>query len=185
MPGGGLACFGQLVQAGVLDGDAGLPGEHRGQTLVVLGEVFPAFLLGEVEVPEDEAAGQDRDTQEGPHRGMVVGETDGAWILRQVVQADRSRMLDESAEEPASDGQFADALALGFGQPVEHEVGQTGAGLVDHTEGSVPATDHATRRLDDPMENGVQIELSGQEDAGVDECPQAPCVHIRTHGALV
>ena len=60
-----------VVEAGVLDGDAGGQRQRPDQCLVVEGELRPPDLVGQVEVPVDLVAHLDRHAEEGRH-GRVV-----------------------------------------------------------------------------------------------------------------
>lgn len=65
---------GVLIEAGVVDGDAGRHRQRRENRLVVLVELRAAPLLGEVQVAEDLVAHPDGHAEEAVHRWMVVRE---------------------------------------------------------------------------------------------------------------
>lgn len=84
-----------VVQAGVLDGDAGRGGERDRETLVVVAEVAAVALLGQVEVPEHLAPYDDWDAEEAPERRVMVGEAERGLVLGEIVEADGTGLGDE------------------------------------------------------------------------------------------
>ena len=100
-----------LVEPGVLDRDGRLTGQQRHELLVLFGEGLAAGLLGQVEVAVGHAAEQDRHAEERAHRRVTGRESDRARILGEVVQAQRVRLVDQRAEDPATAGEIADRRA--------------------------------------------------------------------------
>jgi hypothetical protein len=87
-----------------------------------------------------------------PDRGRVVGDR---------AQPDHLRIADQHAEHPLPPGESTDALdRLG----VEPGVDEPAEGLVlaDHPEGGVACSRELPCRLDDLVEEGIEIELTGQ-----------------------
>ncbi|GAA3244821.1 hypothetical protein GCM10020256_70940 [Streptomyces thermocoprophilus] len=75
---------GLLVQAGVVDGDAGRDGEGGQHRLVLLVELEAAALLRQVQVAEDLVAHPDGDAEERVHRRVVRREAVGGGVLGQL-----------------------------------------------------------------------------------------------------
>ena len=98
---------GGLVEPRVLDRDRGLRGEEGDEVLVLLRELALA-LLGEVEVPVRDAAEQDRHAEEGRHRRVVRREAGGVAVLLEAGEAERTRLSDQRAEDPAAVRRVAD-----------------------------------------------------------------------------
>ena len=142
----------RLVEAGVLDRNGRLACEERKEILVLLGEVLLAFLLGEVEVAVGDPAEQDRDAEEGAHRGMCGRKADRAQVVGEVVQPQRLRLLDQHSENSASPRQRADRLAHVAVDPVRHELLELGAARVDHAERGIASAGQLGRRLDEPLQ---------------------------------
>jgi hypothetical protein len=65
-----------LVEAGVLDGDAGDQAKGAHQCLVVSGELGPANLVGQVEDAEDLTTHGGRHPQERGHLWVMEGDTE-------------------------------------------------------------------------------------------------------------
>lgn len=72
---------GLLVQPGIVDRHTGRYGESRQYRLVVLVELGPTALLGQVQVAEDLIAHPDRDAKEGVHRRMVGREAVRSGVI--------------------------------------------------------------------------------------------------------
>jgi hypothetical protein len=73
------AALGQ--QGGVLDCHRGRCGQRPGQFLVIRGEPGGVLLLGQIQISEYPLRDVDRHTEEGPHRRVVLGESDGGDVL--------------------------------------------------------------------------------------------------------
>ena len=162
----------RLVETCVLDRHRGLRGEHDRDLLVLLGEVRVALLLRQVEVSVDRSAQEDRHAEEGLHLGMARREADRARILAEVVEPKRPGVLDESAEDPPADGQVTDLLRCGLVEATVDEALEPFPGAVDDAERHVAGARQAYRRLEQLLENGLERELGGQQDADLDESPQ-------------
>jgi hypothetical protein len=97
-----------LVQPRVLDRHRRLRREQLRQLLVLEREGLPAFLLGEIEVPEGDAPEQDRHAEKALHRRVVRREPDRAGIVAEIVQPQRLRVADQDAENPPAAWEIAD-----------------------------------------------------------------------------
>src|SRR6266508_3207329 len=87
---------------------SGLSGEQRDELFVFVGEVCSTLFLGQVEVAVGDAAQQDRNTEERVHRRVSGRESDRTRVLRQIVQAQRTRVADQDAEDAATVRRVAD-----------------------------------------------------------------------------
>ena len=89
------------------------------ELLVLVGERGAALLLGQVQVAVGDSAQEDRDAEERAHRRMVRREADRARVVREIVEAQRLRVLDQRAEDAAATREVADRrLRLGDRCPV-------------------------------------------------------------------
>jgi hypothetical protein len=68
---------------------------------------------------------------------------------RQIVEADRSSVADEQAEDAVPLGQITDAAPVLLGHPGVDEPGETGAPLVEHAQRGVAGADQSGGGLDD------------------------------------
>ena len=172
----------RLVQPCVLDRDRGLGGEQRDELLVLGGEVLAALLLGQVQVPVGDAAEQDRHAEEGAHRRVVRREADRARVGGEVVQAERLRVADQDAEDPAAVRQVADPLVCLVVDTGRQEALERAAGAVDHAQRGVLRAGQLGGGLDDPLQDRVERELRRDRDSGVDR--SAPAVFHGTRLSL-
>ena len=99
---------------GTLDRDAGELCEQGDRLLVVLGELCPVLLVGEIEVPVRLTVDEDRHPQERAHLGMAERERVRARMASDVGQSQRHRMGDEYAEHTAAPWQLADLAPSGL-----------------------------------------------------------------------
>ncbi len=151
--------------------------EHHG-LLVLLGEASLRLLLGQVEVPEGDAARHDRDAEEAVHRRMVRRKADRARVTGEVVQAERPRFLDQDTQdpEPARDG--SDCRPSPIVEPVGDEPLQAAAGAIDHAERRIAGPGQLGGDPDERLEDGVEGQLRGDRNAGLDErAPSVVAVH--------
>ena len=166
----------RLVEPRVLDRDRGLGREQRRQLFVFVGERNASVLLGEVEVSVGDAAQEDRDAEERSHRRMVRGEADRARILRKVVEAQRLRVLDQRAEDPAATRKVADrGLRLRIDARDDELLERLAAG-VDDAQRRIAGSGQLGGRLDDSLEDGVERQLGRERDTRVDDGSQT--IHL-------
>ena len=170
------AGLGLLVEAGVVDGDAGRAGQ-RGEHGLVLGGELPRALVGHVQVAEDLAADEDRHAEEGGHRRVVPGESGRRRVLAQVGHPQWLRIGDQLAE---------DALALRQGthpgvQPLVDahgdEVRQT-PGRPEHPHRAVAGVDEVGGGLRDATQGAAQIQPGGDGQERVEQ-PLHPLLAAR------
>ena len=100
-----------LIEARVLDRQAGGGRERENDLLVLSCEVAAAALLREIEVAERLTAHVDRDAEEGPHRRMVRRKPERLPVLGDVRQSKRAWLIDQQAEYAAASRQVANLLA--------------------------------------------------------------------------
>src|SRR4029078_725150 len=98
-----------LNESRVLDRDPGVERERLDETLVVLRELRPAGLFGQVEVADPPTFHGHRDAEERVHRWMVRRETGPARIDCDVGDPERAVLSDDEAKEAASMRQRTDA----------------------------------------------------------------------------
>src|SRR5215218_9954585 len=113
---------------------------------------------------------------------MVRGEADRTRILREVVEAQRLRVVDQRAEYAAAVRRVADrSLGLRVDAGDDEPLERLPAG-VDDPERRIAGSGQLRGRLDDLLEHRVERELGRERDTGVDDCTEA--VHLR-HGRLI
>ena len=89
------------------------------------------------------------------------------------MQAQRLRVPDQDAEDPASVWQIADrGMRLGV-DPCRQELLERLAGPVDHSKSRVAGARDLGRGLDDALKQGGERELRAEGDARVDEDAEA------------
>ena len=142
----------RLVQAGVLDGHRSLCREERDELRVLLRELRPTLLLGQVEVSVGDAAEHDRDAEERLHRWMVGGKPDRERVLRQVGQPQSLGLADQDAENAAAARQLADRFVGGSVDSGRDEPLELGTAPVDHAQRRILGAGELDRRLDDALE---------------------------------
>ena len=69
--------------------------ERLYENLVVLFERLTAGLLGQIKVAEHLVPDAHRNAEEGPHRRVVGGKTDGCRVAGDVVKPDRFGVVDQ------------------------------------------------------------------------------------------
>ena len=159
----------RLVEPRVLDGDSRLTRKQGDELLILLGEVLPKLLLGEIEVAVGDAAQQDRHAQERLHRRMRGREADRPRILGQVMQAERLRIVDERSEDPAPVRKGADRCVSLRVDAVRQKPLELRTGLVDDAQRGVPCARQLRRDFDESLQNGVERELGGDCDARLEQ----------------
>ena len=151
------------VQAGVaprvVDRDSRERGQQHDRPLVGLGELLAARLLGQVQVPERDAADQDRDPQERLHRRVARWKAVGVWMGADVGQPERHGMRDQLAEHPSPLGQIADHLTIVLVDADRDEPLELGARLVRHPERRVSRSRQLPRGLEHAPEHHLEVEL--------------------------
>ena len=158
-----------LVQPRVLDRDGGLCGEQLRQLLVLLGEVDPAGLLGQVEVAVGDAAEDDRQAEERLHRRMARWKAHRAGIVGNFVQPQRLGVADQDAQDAAPAGKVADRRVRLRVHARRQEALERLARLVDHAEGRVAGAGDLGGRLDDALQQRIEGELGAERDPRVHE----------------
>ena len=84
---------------------------------------------------------------------MVGREAEAVGVLSEVGEPQGLRVHDERAEDPVPLGQITDERMRVVIDPDGDELGQPGAGFVEHAERAVAGIDQPDRRLDDPSEH--------------------------------
>ena len=162
-----------VVQARVLDRDAGSHGEGDDHALVFVGEPLTATLLGEVEVAEDRLADPDRDAQEGVHRGMASREPGRRAMHGEVGQPQRVRVTDELAQDAVAGRRRPDG---GNGRVVDadgDELRQPLTTFVDHAQCAVRRVHQADRDLDDATQHHLQVQVGADREDRVQQMADA------------
>src|SRR5262249_24121534 len=142
-----------LVQPGVRDRDRRVRREQLGQLLVEDAELLRAFLLREVERADHAFARDDRYAEERPHVRMTARPVAGeAWTVVDVRRAERFRRLEDRAEHPVGQRQWAER----GDELVAHARGEERAEaalVVRHAERGVARVDERARVVDEALEH--------------------------------
>ena len=113
-----------VMEAGVLDRNAGGLRERSDQRLVVESELGPPDLLGQVEVPVHLVAQLDRRPEEGGHRRVVGREAEAVGMVADLRDAQRPWVGDEQPEDTATCRAGTDPGLLVGGEPDRDELRQ-------------------------------------------------------------
>ena len=176
----------RLVEPGVLDRDRRLRRQQLRELLVLVREVVPTGLLGQVEVPVGDAAEHDRQPEERLHRRMVGREADGAGVVGDLVEPQRLGVADQHAQEAAPAREVADRVVRRRVHPGRQESLQRVPGLVDHAERGVARAGDRGGGLDDLLQERVERELGAERDTCVDEDAEpVGLVQRRAHGRIL
>ena len=159
-----LAPFGVLIQAGVLDGDAGRGGQRHHQLLVLLAELAVAGL-GQVEVAEHLVPDPDRHAEEAAHRRVAGRETDRGRVLAEVCDPDRFGMADQVTQQAAPDRQRPDRRDRGRGHPGVHELFQHPV-PAHHPESGIAGIHQLPGGADDVPQYQGQAQVRGDQGIG-------------------
>ena len=154
-----------LVEPGVLDGDAGVQGEHLDEPLVVLGEVAGGLLVGQVQPADRPALGPDRDAQQRVHRRVVRREAVAARVGGDVGTRIGCGLARDHAEQAVAVRRGADPLALGAADAAGDEP-LDAAVLVDDTEGGVLGVGQLADAIGDQLQDAVQVQDAGDAAGG-------------------
>ena len=142
-----------MVEASVLDGDPRGEAEGLDQCLVVAGELGPADLVGEIEVPVDLTPHLDGHAQERRHRRVVGGKAEALLVRAQVAQSQRSGIGDEQDSEDPSPGRSSpDPLLLLWLEPDGQELREGRAVLVQDAERTVAGPGHRLGFFDEVVQ---------------------------------
>ena len=151
------------VQAGVatrvVDRHTRELSQQHDRLLVLLGELPAAHFLGQVQIPEWDAADQHRDTQERPHRRMTRRKTIGMRMGAHIGQPKRHWVRDQLAEHASSLRQIADPFPIVLVDADRDESLELRARLVSHTQRRVPGSRKLPRGLEHAPEHHLEIEL--------------------------
>src|SRR4051794_37138167 len=118
---------------------------------------------------------------------MSGREADGARVVRDVVQPQRSRVADEDAEDAASVRRVADLVPRRLVDARRDEALETCLRSVGDAERRVPCARDLFGRLDELLQEGGERERGPERDARLDE-PAQPltcCVLLRRHAESI
>ena len=157
-----------LVQPRVLDRDRRLRREQLRQLLVLVREVLPALLLGQVEVPVGDAAQHDRHAEEASSSAGGCGgkPTERGSSARSCSRSGFASRI-STPRIPRPRGRSPIAACVSASMPVVRKRSSAWPGLVDHAERRVARAGQLGRRLDDPLQQRVERELRAERDPRV------------------
>ena len=136
---------------------------------VLVREVATSRLLGEIEIPVDDAPYANRNSEERPHGWVARREADGPRILGQVVKPERSRVPDDGAEDPAPERRLAELGPRSLVDPGRDEALEPEPALVEDTQRRIPRSGDRSDRVDNALEQIVERQLRAERDARVDQ----------------
>lgn len=162
-----------VVQAGVLDGDAGRAGQGEDHGLVLVVERFAVAAVAQVEVAVDAPADADGDAEERLHRRMACGEARGARVVEEAVDPQGHGVFDEVAEEALAVRQVHPRQGPAFPvfEPQGEELVQSGVVVVQHAQGAVAGVHQLHRGRDDAAEHDRQVQFAADGQHRVQQCP--------------
>ena len=146
----------------VVDGHTGELGQQPDRLLVLLGELPAALLLGQVQIPERNAAHQNGDPEKRPHRRVSRGKAVRVRVGVDIGQPQSHRVRDQLPEHPASPGKLADPLPGVLVETDGDEPLELGPSVVGHAERRVPRSGQLARGLEHSPEHDIQIQISEQ-----------------------
>ena len=162
-----------LVEAGVVDGDAGGAGQRGEHGLVLGGELAVRFSVM-YRLPNTSPRTRTGTPRKERHRRVVRREADGRRVLAQVGDAQRIGLGDQLAEDALALRQVAHPGAQLVVDADVDERRQTAASP-EHAERPVPGVDEVGGGLDDAAQRAVQVQArstrSGTRRAGAAPAP--------------
>ena len=148
-----------VMEAGVLDRDAGRQRQRADERLVVVGELRPADLVGQVEVAVHLVAHLDRHPEEGRHGRVVGREAEAVGMLADLVDAERLRSAMSSPRTPRPVGRWPMVVSSSSERPDRDEIGQGLLLLVEHAQRPVACPGHGACLLDDMAQDLGQLQV--------------------------
>src|SRR5437773_3599505 len=114
------------------------------------------------------------------HRGVIVRETDGSGMVRDVADADRPWLLDKKAKDPTTSRQGSDFTPLPGGNPGRYELHELLA-VSNHPERPISGVGDLCGQIDYPLQNDRKRELRCQGQSRLEErvLPVAALGHYR------
>ena len=164
-----------FVETSVVDRDRGPLGEDQRRLLVDVVEVAGG-LLGQVEIAPSAATDHDRHPEEVGHRRVSGRKSVGAWVLSDIGQSHRPRLLDQESQHStsareAADRQFHLLLDAAGDEPL-----QLLAVAVQHADRCVTGAGQLAGDLEHASQDRLCVALCDQATADIDQPPQPPLV---------
>ena len=148
-----------LIEACVLDREAGGPGQRHQHGLVGLRELLLAQTLSEIEVAEDLVPDPYRSTHKACHRRMVRREPDRLGVRSDVGQPPWTRVSDQKAENAVPGGMIPDPLALLVAHTMGDELHEMLTVRTKDAESPVARIDQGARGSHDPTQDLGELEV--------------------------
>ena len=145
-----------LVEPGVLDCHRGGGSQRHHRSLVFGVESGRSALLGEIEVAEDLTSHAHGNAEEGLHRWVAGREPRRRRVVRESIEPDRHRVLDEQAQNPLAGRQRADRLRQCGVDSDMNEVDDLAISPED-TERAVLGIDEIDRSLHNAAKGGSEL----------------------------
>ena len=167
--------FGQAgVEAGVLDGHRRRPGQRHRQLLVNVAEGLGTLLVGQVQVPEDLLAHDDRHAEERPHRGGVGREPVAVGMLPEIGEPQRLRFEDQQTEDPMAPREIADGPVGLVVEAGGDELDEAGPRLVEEAERAIASVHQVGGGVDDALQHCLQVEVGADRQHRLHQLAQRP-----------
>ena len=127
------------------------------------------LLFRQIQIAERDSAGHHWHTEETVHGRMIRGKADRPRITGEVVESERSCVVDQDSQNPTTTRPVADRLLRSLVQPVGDEPLQLPTGSVDHSEGRVAGAGQLGSDADERLQNSVEGQLRRNCDPSFDE----------------
>ena len=143
--------------------------ERGGRILVRFRELAGPLLR---QVTPGSAADDYRHAEERAHRRMLCGKPGGARVGGHVGQPERSWVSNQCPKDTTTAGPSANCSLLVLGEPVSDEALEFATLFVEDPDCGVLRTRNRSRRLQQPVQHCVEIELGNQCRAERDQLAQ-------------
>ena len=154
-----------VVEAGIVDGDAGVDGEHLDQALIRLGERLSVLLVRQVEIAHGAAVDDERRPQERRHLRVMGREPVVGRVGCDIGGPDRSSLADDEAEEAVTPGDGTDLGPTLRVDPAGDEP-LNAAPAVRQPQRREPGPDQLPHAIDDQAQHPVDVQLGRDRTGG-------------------
>ena len=156
--------------AGFVDQESGDSPERVGQGLVGVAERAAVLFVAEVEIPVDRPTLKAHgDPEKACHRGVVLGEARSVRLRREIVDTQRDRLDDDSAQHSVACREPPDSRSLIGIEADRDEASKASSVLVEYSERPVPSPHQAGCLFGDYGQKLVEVSISFDEEDRVDQ----------------
>ena len=151
---------------GVGNGDGRVRCEHGDGFFVLLGELPPALLLGEVDVAQPVAAIADRGAEKALHRRVALGKADRPGVAGDVPEPQRPLGLVEEPQQSQALRAGLNSISLVRSDAGSDEVLEFPEVTHDQ-ERAVTGAGQGAGLVYDPLQDGAEVQLPGDAEGGL------------------